>query len=228
MKTFFKINYSASIAYKQCKFFTLAFTNIIFTILLLFLLFVVLFQFVVRLQFTLVDPNTTVDLTQYINVDSLSCMFSPLFTNQRLRGANKTSQLNGFISHATPRVKGPLTNFYTPHSLSPPNRVVGFVCRHVEGVDLKVAKVRSFSTNGGDTSRNKLVINSTPEQVVFENDKAVLMLPSLKPFLWLIEHYTKEPKTLPDFEKYEGKFYDFCFYLLYVLHGLECGYYKFD
>jgi len=127
------------------------------------------------------------------------------------------------------RVKGLFRNFCTPHSLSPPNRVVGFVCRHVEGVDQKIAKVRSFSTNGGgDTPINKLVINSTPEQVVFENDKAVLMLPSLKPFLWLIEHYTKEQKTTHDLEKYGYKFKDFFFSLLDVLHGLECGYYKFD
>ena len=69
-------------------------------------------------------------------------------------------------------VRGPLRNFYTPHSLSP------FFYR----VQIGEKIVRSFSTNGGDTSRNKLVINSTPEQVVFENGKAVLMLPPLKPF----------------------------------------------
>jgi len=41
---------------------------------------------------------------------------------------------------------------------------------------------RSFSTNGANYTNNKLVINSSPEKIVFENGKAVLMLPPLKPF----------------------------------------------
>jgi hypothetical protein len=38
-----------------------------------------------------VDPNTTVDLTQYVNVDSLSWMFSPFFTSRW--GVNKNFNL---------------------------------------------------------------------------------------------------------------------------------------
>ena len=41
---------------------------------------------------------------------------------------------------------------------------------------------RSFSTNGANYTNNKLVINSSPEKIVFENGKAVLMLPPWKPF----------------------------------------------
>jgi len=87
---------------------------------ILFTLFVVLSQFVVLLKFTLVDPNTTVVLTNYVNVDSLSWMFSPLFTrvsrNKRLWGETTRNRVDGFISHTTSGVK--VRYFSTPHSLS--------------------------------------------------------------------------------------------------------------
>ena len=74
-----------------------------------------------------------------------------------------------------------------------------------------------------------MVINSKPEQVVFENGKAVLMLPTLKPFLWLIENSTKDGKiTQPDFEKHIWKFKDFHSSLLKVFNNLECGFYRFE
>jgi len=200
------------------------------------LLFVVLSQFVVVLKFTLVDHNTTVDLTQYINVDSLSWMFSPLFTsrNQRLWGANKTTRncVDGFISHATPMVK--VRYFYTPHSLSLALRLTGVTCRLGEGGSVRVVKVRSFSTNGslrGGNTLNKLVINSSIEYVVFENGKAVLMLPPLKPFLLLVENSEKkkgEKNTILDYDKYSLELEDFLSSLLKVFNGLECGYYNFD
>jgi|SRR6186713_427684 len=117
-------------------------TTILFPLLLIFLL-------VVLLQLPLVDPNTTVDLTNYVNVDSLSWMFSPLFTNQRLWGANKTSQLDGFISHAalaTPGVKGPLRYF-------------------------------SMNSCEGKNTINKLAVNSNHNNLILEENKYKLFIP---------------------------------------------------
>jgi hypothetical protein len=109
---------------------------------------------------------------------------------------------------------------------------------------LSLTKVRYFSMNEGNNSA--LVINSRPEQVVFENGKAVLMLPPLKAFVWLIENSNKDGKiTNPGLDKfilefkdgkpkdtfldkYIGAFKDFHLSLLKVLHNLDGGFYKFE
>jgi hypothetical protein len=115
---------------------------------------------VVLLQLLFVDLNTIVVLPHYINADSFYCqsvcMFSP-FTC--LWGVNARLDKSSAISINTNKISSQLSSF------------------------LSLTKVRYFSAS---ISSNKLIINSRPEHVIFENGKSVLMLPSLSPYLFFM------------------------------------------
>ena len=116
---------------------------------------------------------------------------------------------------------------------------VGFSQDYLWGFNFKTN--RSFSTTfssnskffnnyfGLDYTGEKLVINSTPNEVVFENDKAVLMLPPLKSYKLVIKNIT-EKGLIVNSHHFDNmiKSKDFVVPLLKMIDNLNCGFYKFD
>ena len=86
---------------------------------------------------------------------------------------------------------------------------------------------RSFSTNGSNISSNTIIINSEYDNLVFENDKAVLMLPPFRDFLYHIDEFRKDWRRCR-FNKDIIICSDFNNCLIKVLANLESGYYRFD
>lgn len=94
---------------------------------------------------------------------------------------------------------------------------------------LSLSKIRYFSTNEGNNSTNKLVINSSTESIIFDNGQAVLMLPLLKAFLELEDDTNQGVKfTESDFKEYFPVSKKFHISLLNIMCNLECDFYKFE
>ena len=97
---------------------------------------------------------------------------------------------------------------------------------------------RLFSTTFSYTSEfsnnysglgEKLFINSTPNEVVFENDKAVLMLPPLKYYKLVFKNITEKGLIVNSHHINNLiKSKDFVVPLLKIIDNLNCGFYKFN
>lgn len=74
-----------------------------------------------------------------------------------------------------------------------------------------------------------LIINSKADHIVFKG-KAVLMLPPLKPFIWLIDNSLEDGTVIDGKNKQDRfvlEFKDIISSWLKINHKLEMGYYKF-
>jgi DNA polymerase type B, organellar and viral len=89
-------------------------------------------------------------------------------------------------------------------------------------------KTRAFSSTPSFL-HSYLTINSKPENIIFKDDKAVLMFPPLKPFDWFIGNTRKDGSMIhPDINRYLLEFKDIHISLTKFIPKLEVGYYKFE